>query len=62
MSEMPISQIVFGKTDAFNEHSSVGQDYFVSSFVANPKYHINEFMDGSRFLFAVKKVPENQLC
>lgn len=55
MSEMPISQIVFGKTDAFNEHSSFGQDYFMSSFVANPKYHINEFMDGSRFFICGKK-------
>ena len=49
MNKMPINQIVFGKTDAFNELNTFGQDYFVGSFVSNPKYHVDEFISGSRY-------------
>lgn len=52
---MPVSQIVFGKTDAFNELSTFGQEYFVNSFVSNPKYHIDDFISGSRFFICGKK-------
>lgn len=55
MSKMPINQIVFGKTDAFNELSTFGQDYFMGSFVSNTKYHIDEFISGSRFFICGKK-------
>lgn len=40
MRKMPLNQIAFGKTDAFNELNTFGQEYFMESFVANPKYHI----------------------
>ena len=46
MDKMALNQIVFGKTDAFNELNTFGQDFFVSSFVSNPKYHIDEFISG----------------
>lgn len=52
---MPINQIVFGKTDAFNELNTFGQDYFVGSFVSNPKYHVDEFISGSRYFICGKK-------
>lgn len=55
MNKMPISQIVFGKTDAFNELSTFGQDYFVDSFVSNSKYHVDDFISGSRFFICGKK-------
>lgn len=55
MDKMPINQIVFGKTDAFNELNSFGQDYFVGSFVSNSKYHIEDFISGSRFFICGKK-------
>ena len=55
MPKMPVSQIVFGKTDAFNELSTFGQEYFVNSFVSNPKYHIDDFISGSRFFICGKK-------
>lgn len=55
MNKMPISQIVFGKTDAFNELNTFGQDYFMGSFVSNPKYHIDEFLSGSRYYICGKK-------
>lgn len=55
MERMPLSQVVFGKTDAFNELNTFGQEYFVGSFVANPKYHIDEFLSGSRFFICGKK-------
>lgn len=55
MSRMPLNQIVFGKTDAFNELNTFGQEFFVGSFVANPKYHIEDFLSGSRFFICGKK-------
>lgn len=55
MEKMPLNQIVFGKTDAFNELNTYGQEYFVGSFVSNPKYHIDEFLSGSRYFICGKK-------
>ncbi len=55
MDKMPLSQIIFGKTDAFNELNTFGQDYFMGSFVSNPKYHIDEFLSGSRYYICGKK-------
>lgn len=55
MDKMPLSQIIFGKTDAFNELNTFGQDYFMDSFVSNPKYHIDEFLSGSRYYICGKK-------
>lgn len=52
---MPLNQIAFGKTDAFNELNTFGQDYFMESFVSNPKYHIDEFLSGSRYYICGKK-------
>ena len=37
-TKMPLSKIVFGKTDAFNELNAFWQEYFVGSFVSNPRY------------------------
>lgn len=55
MDKMSLSQIVFGKTDAFNELNTFGQDYFMSSFVSNSKYHIDEFLSGNRYYICGKK-------
>lgn len=55
MNKIPLSQILFGKTDAFNELNTFGQDYFMNSFVSNPKYHIDEFLSGSRYYICGKK-------
>lgn len=49
MERMPLNKIVFGKTDAFNELNTFGQKFFVDSFVSNPKYHVEDFISGSRF-------------
>lgn len=55
MDKMPLNKIIFGKTDAFNELNTFGQDYFMGSFVSNPKYHIDEFVSGSRYYICGKK-------
>ena len=55
MDKMPLNKIVFGKTDAFNELNTFGQDYFMDSFVSNPKYHIDDFLSGSRYYICGKK-------
>lgn len=55
MDKMPLSKILFGKTDAFNELNTFGQEYFVESFVSNPKYHIDEFLSGTRYYICGKK-------
>lgn len=54
-TKMPLSKIVFGKTDAFNELNAFGQEYFVGSFVSNPRYHIDDFFSGSRYFICGKK-------
>ena len=55
MKKIPIDKIVFGKTDAFRELSTFGQEYFIDSFVSNPKYHIDEFLSGGRYYICGKK-------
>lgn len=55
MGKISLDKIVFGKTDAFRELSAFGQDYFVDSFVSNPKYHIDEFLSGDRYYICGKK-------
>lgn len=55
MERMPLNKIVFGKTDAFNELNTFGQKFFVDSFVSNPKYHVEDFISGSRFFICGKK-------
>jgi hypothetical protein len=55
MEKISLDKIVFGKTDAFRELNTFGQDYFVNSFVSNPKYHIDEFFSGDRYYICGKK-------
>ena len=55
MERMPLNKIVFGKTDAFNELNTFGQKFFVDSFVSNPKYHVEDFISGSRFFYLWEK-------
>ena len=55
MNKMPLSKIVFGKTDAFNELNTFGEEYFIGSFVSNPKYHVEDFLLGNRFFICGKK-------
>ena len=59
MRKMPLNQIAFGKTDAFNELNTFGQEYFMESFVANPKYHIDDFFPEVDSLSAGKRAREN---
>lgn len=54
-TKMPLSKIVFGKTDAFNELNAFGPEYFVGPFVSNHRYHIDDFFSGSRFFICGKK-------
>lgn len=55
MEKIELDKIIFGKTDAFKELREFGQDYFIESFVSNPKYHIEEFMSGGRYYICGKK-------
>lgn len=55
METLPIEKIIFGKTDAYKELMEFGKEYFVDSFVSNPKYHIDEFLSGGRYYICGKK-------
>lgn len=55
MKKLSLKEIAFGKTDAFNELNTFGSDYFVGSFVSNPRYHIEDFLNGSRYYICGKK-------
>ena len=55
MAKILLDQIAFGKTDAFNELNTFGKEYFVGSFVSNPKYHVDDFLSGERYYICGKK-------
>lgn len=52
---LDLRKIAFGKTDAFNELSELGSDYFLDSFVENDKYRVSEFLDGKKYYICGKK-------
>lgn len=52
---LDLNKISFGKTDAFNELSELGFEYFLDSFVVNEKYQLSEFLNGNRYYICGKK-------
>lgn len=54
-SVLNIEKIVFGKTDAFNELTELGPDYFLDSFVVNEKYRLQDFLSGEKYYICGKK-------
>ena len=52
---LELRRISFGKTDAFNELSELGPDYFLDSFVVNEKYRLTEFLEGKKYYICGKK-------
>lgn len=55
MERLRLNEILFGKTDAFNELIELGQDFFVDAFVNNEKYHMNDFLQGKKYYICGKK-------
>ena len=53
--KLELSQIAFGKTDAFNELMELGSDYFLDAFVENDKYRMSEFLSGKKYYICGKK-------
>ena len=54
-SNLALSKISFGKTDAFNELSELGSEYFLDCFVINNKYRLSEFLEGKKYYICGKK-------
>lgn len=52
---LDLGKISFGKTDAFNELSELGSDFFLDSFVVNEKYRLSDFLDGKKYYICGKK-------
>lgn len=52
---LDLEKIVFGKTDAFNELTELGPDYFLDSFVVNEKYRLQDFLSGKKYYICGKK-------
>ena len=50
-----LDNISFGKTDAFNELSELGPEYFLDAFVVCDKYRLSDFLDGKKFYICGKK-------
>ncbi|SEI47586.1 hypothetical protein SAMN02910453_0454 [Lachnospiraceae bacterium A10] len=46
MGALYFKEIKFGKTDASNELSEVGNGFYMSSFLEYERYRINDFVDG----------------
>lgn len=52
---LELKRISFGMTDAFNELSELGPEYFLDSFVVNDKYRLSEFLEGKKYYICGKK-------
>ena len=49
LQRLPLKEILFGKTDAFNEVLQLGPDFFIDSFVENERYQKDDFLNGNKF-------------
>ncbi len=52
---LDLGKISFGKTDAFNELSELGPEFFLDSFVMNDKYRLSDFLNGKKYYICGKK-------
>lgn len=47
--KLPLKDLFFGKTDAYNELLECGPEQFARSFWRNDTYDINEFLSGTKY-------------
>ena len=52
---LPLKQIKFGKTDAFNELKEFGIDWFTKAFFSYERYEIDSFINGSSYYICGEK-------
>ena len=52
---LPLKQIKFGKTDAFNELKEYGTDWFTKAFFSYERYEIDSFINGSSYYICCEK-------
>ena len=55
LQRLQLKEILFGKTDAFNEVLQLGPDFFIDSFVENERYQKDDFLNGNKFYIVGKK-------
>lgn len=55
MEALNFNKISFGKTDASNELSEVGDEFYLSSFWEYDKYRIKDFLEGKRYYIVGRK-------
>jgi len=48
-SKLPLKDLCFGKTDAYNELLESGAELFERFFWRNDQYSINDFLKGSKY-------------
>lgn len=61
-TKLCISDIKFGKTDAFNELNEYGEEWFKKAFFNYDKYNIQAFISGKNITFVEIKDPEKHRC
>lgn len=52
---LPLRDIIFGKTDAFNELKEFGIDWFIKAFFPYEKYEIDSFVRGNSYFICGEK-------
>lgn len=55
MQRISLSEIEFGKTDAFNEIRECGVEWFITAFVKYEKYQIDKFIAGKNYYICGEK-------
>lgn len=54
-ARLPLAQIKFGKTDAFNELKEYGVDWFTKAFFSYERYELENFINGSSYYICGEK-------
>lgn len=52
---LPLDKLIFGKTDALNELTDFGEDWFVRAFFPYAKYKIDDFINGKSYYICGEK-------
>lgn len=52
---LPLKQLKFGKTDAFNELKEYGADWFTKAFFSYERYEIDSFINGGSYYICGEK-------
>lgn len=60
--QLALNELIFGKTDAFNELKECGEDWFIRAFFLMRNMILIALLKEKAITYAAKKELEKQLC